>query len=414
MISSVEIPGYICFSHELSHVLNILEYLNDCIFKNKEIHFSNDQKNGETHLNGVNSYLQTKLKFNWNLLKRQNQKQSWGTINALDELSVIVGSKREISENSFVYLGETDFIREFYTDLSSKLEFFCWTHEVFETEGLNDLNKYNVVENILDFYSLLSYIRPFDLPYITDNNAKKIPYDTNSFQGLLPLCKQGKYSIICTTFLGQINTLKLTLKIQQEHDTSKDYTFLIVLKRKQDSLFFTPFEPEIENEIAIERTRIRLRNVAADGNCGVWALLQALYPEQKFIKPTYFQKQDMQRFRAKAANYVPQHQPTFAQIAAGQRISMSAFCSSDLDHWLYTDDFRYFAQALGQPIGIIVYGDGYRIYEPNGNEIVYDNMLMFRMYLNQHPGMPILCLAGNHYQAVTDIKDQLLLMSSKK
>ena len=96
------------------------------------------------------------------------------------------------------------------------------------------------------------------------------------------------------------------------------------------------------------------------------------------------------------------------------RIKNKATSASDLDHWLYTDDFRYFAQALERPIGIIVYGNGYRIYEPNGNEIIYDNMLMFRMYLNQHPGMPILCLAGNHYQAVTAIEDQLLLTFPKK
>ena len=50
--------------------------------------------------------------------------------------------------------------------------------------------------------------------------------------------------------MGKIKTLKLILKIQQEHIKAKYYTFLIVLERKQDSLFFTPFEPEIENEIS--------------------------------------------------------------------------------------------------------------------------------------------------------------------
>jgi len=102
---------------------------------------------------------------------------------------------------------------------------------------------------------------------------------------------------------------------------------------------------ELERELAA--AGYRLQDVPADGNCGVWVLLQALYPDQKFIKPTYFQKQNMQRLRLKAASHVPQHQPTHSQIAAGRRIAMSAFCANDLDHWLYTDDFRYFAQAIG-------------------------------------------------------------------
>ena len=156
-------------------------------------------------------------------------------------------------------------------------------------------------------------------------------------------------------------------------------------------------------EIIIEGAQIHLKDVATDGNCGTWALLQALYPEENFIAPTEEVYRTMVQFRISVANLLKEDN------VIKKRIMSKATSVGDLAHWLYTDDFRYFAQAIGRPIGIIVYGDGYRIYEPNGEELIYDNMLMFRMYLNQHHETLTICLIGNHYQAVTSIKDQYLL-----
>ena len=218
--------------------------------------------------------------------------------------------------------------------------------------------------------------------------------------------KSGKNTVIYSENL-HIESISLPLNIEKLVDKGSVFSIeqgKIVKVGETIDLLFKPFEPEIENEIVIEGARIQLRNVAADGNCGVWALLQALYPEQNFISPTEELDLHMYRFRNGVANLIRNNE------AARERIMFQATSASDLDHWLYTDDFRYFAQALGRPIGIIVYGDGYRIYEPNanepnGNEIVYNNINDFRAYLKQHSGMPILCLAGNHYQAVINIKD---------
>ena len=114
------------------------------------------------------------------------------------------------------------------------------------------------------------------------------------------------------------------------------------------------------------------------------------------------------RFRISVANLIKEDN------VIKKRIMSQATSAGDLDHWLYTDDFRYFAQAIGRSIGIIVYGDGYRIYEPNGNKIVISNMFIFRNYLRQHPETLTLCLIGNHYQTITSIKDLLLLTSTEK
>lgn len=204
--------------------------------------------------------------------------------------------------------------------------------------------------------------------------------------------KSGRDTVIYSGNL-YIDSAILPLNIERLTDTQSIFSLPQDVKIKDEEvvdLCVQPFILESKDRIVVEGTQIQLKNVASDGNCGVWALLQALYPEQNFVVPTFSQVKDMERLRVQAATFVHNNNTT------GGRIAMSAY-------WLYTDDFRYFAQAIGRPIGIIVYGDGYRIYEPSGNEIIHEDMLTFREYLDQHSETLKICLIGNHYQAVTNI-----------
>lgn len=458
--SLLEVPVYICFAHELCHILNVLEFLNsnspDVRSFWETLNTETNDINTKQNINFLKKFLEQKNHFSIDLLsisERELFDKFWGEVTGFDDFCVILGNRREIAAGKFENLGETIFMKEFYSTCS--LNFLCWSH-LFATnntlENLNTLVEYSgssysnkQIFTLLNFWGIQETIVPIeaqnfsvDLVSCSLDRDKKIfvtkaysfCYETGAKVSHQPTAKKyfnvGALLNPKQTFLycpAKSYLYSTFLKIADTYSPSN--TEKIEVVGKPDSVFFLdaigkckagdtvtlhfrPFIPPAETEVVIEGARVQLKNVVADGNCGVWALAQALRSEQNFIKPTFLQVKDMERLRARAATFVHNNS------TIGTRIAMSAFCANDLDHWLYTDDFRYFAQAIGRPIGIIVYGDGYRIYEPNGNEIVYDNMPRFRMYLNQHPETLTICLIGNHYQTVTSIKDLLLLTSTEK
>ena len=148
--------------------------------------------------------------------------------------------------------------------------------------------------------------------------------------------KSGRDTVIYSGNL-YIDSIVLPLNVEKLTDELSIFSLPKGAKIKDEEvvdLYVQPFILESKSRIVVDGAQIQLKNVVADGNCGVWALAQALRPDQSFIKPTFSQVKDMERLRARSATFVYNNNTT------GRRIAMSAFCANDLDHWLYTDDFR--------------------------------------------------------------------------
>lgn len=106
--------------------------------------------------------------------------------------------------------------------------------------------------------------------------------------------------------------------------------------------------------LTIAGQQFRLYDVPRDGNCGVWAFLQARNPSDR-INPTEERINNMLKTRQ-----------VVAKLAANdtkKRIGTAG-------NWLSTDDFRYFAQYANQDIVVIIdNGNGnyqYETYTANG------------------------------------------------
>lgn len=155
-------------------------------------------------------------------------------------------------------------------------------------------------------------------------------------------------------------------------------------------------------ESFLTREGYRLQDVPGDGNCGVWALLQA---KKDYLPATTDLDQKMKSLRRDVGMIVPD-----TDSLARSRISTPAISSGDQSHWINTEDFQYFARHLCQPIAIIV-------RNPSG-EITYRHFLgtegitdpasiydesVFWALIAANPDTLILYYSHNHYQAI--VKD---------
>lgn len=112
--------------------------------------------------------------------------------------------------------------------------------------------------------------------------------------------------------------------------------------------------------LTIAGQQFRLYNVPGDGNCGVWAFLQA-WKLWDCANPTQERIGSMLEIRQKVANLAKERN---ANETTRERIDTDG-------NWLSTDDFRYFAQYANQDIVVII-DDGhgnyqYETYYANGN-----------------------------------------------
>lgn len=112
--------------------------------------------------------------------------------------------------------------------------------------------------------------------------------------------------------------------------------------------------------LTIAGQQFRLYNVPGDGNCGVWAFLQA-WKLWDCANPTQERIGSMLEIRQKVANLAKERN---ANETTRERIGTAG-------NWLSTDDFRYFAQYANQDIVVII-DDGhgnyqYETYYANGN-----------------------------------------------
>ena len=132
--SLLQVPNYIALAHELCHILNVLEY---CLIKDDRSFLNNSESKNLQEL--ICNYLNEGE--NLNSLLNAQQKNIWGNeCSYRDEISVILGKKRKVSDENEVFLGETIFMREHYSNIFKEIKFVCWSHEYTNTENIESLN----------------------------------------------------------------------------------------------------------------------------------------------------------------------------------------------------------------------------------------------------------------------------------
>ena len=146
-----------------------------------------------------------------------------------------------------------------------------------------------------------------------------------------------------------------------------------------------------------------IKDVVGDGNCGVWALMQALNPSENFLEPDEAQKDRMKALRTDAASKVP-----INSTVTKERIATCATNSTDQTHWIATDDFRYFAQLtqVNRPIIIVRFDSTFELYTPTSDATeaqTLDNLesTLQTPAIMQYKEKPVFLLFnGSHYQTL--------------
>lgn len=105
-----------------------------------------------------------------------------------------------------------------------------------------------------------------------------------------------------------------------------------------------------------------VKDVPNDGNCGVWALMQAMDPNKTFSSPTEEQYIKMAKLRTDAsAQSRPEDKNRIGCVAAN---------AMDSEHKINPSDFKYFAQLpeIRKPITIINFNGSCETYGPDGTQ----------------------------------------------
>ena len=126
-----KLPFFITLAHEFLHALNQLERIEQYWNSNLvyEYNKTEDLLNTLDDTIFMQDFLANKLKLKNDIGILSNKYLTlWGNKDNddfLDEMTVILGSKRQIALNKKVFIGETTFLREYYKDKS----IISWSHD---------------------------------------------------------------------------------------------------------------------------------------------------------------------------------------------------------------------------------------------------------------------------------------------
>jgi hypothetical protein len=160
------------------------------------------------------------------------------------------------------------------------------------------------------------------------------------------------------------------------------------------------YPPQAHQTVIFGEIHFQQIDVSNDGNCGVWALMQASEPQKSYMLPDKAQRKKMKKLRKKAAKRV-----IIGEAGAGQatrdRIITGASDALDFNHWIATDDFRYFAQSLQRSIIVIRPDMGqFEHYLTSGASSGPRPLSMLNMAANSGKNLIFLSYMDNHYQAL--------------
>jgi len=138
---------------------------------------------------------------------------------------------------------------------------------------------------------------------------------------------------------------------------------------------------------------LHLRNVRDDGNCGVWAVLQARHTGNSYLTPTATNENTGTHWQAMLG--LRQNAAGVAQTQGAPEATHRRILNHGL--WLDTTDFKYFAMNLASPIVIVQAGEQITHYAANGEETIITQDT-FSTFVDQ--STIVIYQEPNHYQAI--------------
>ena len=136
------------------HALNQLECIDWLIEKNED--FSNPKRR-------IQEFLIKKLNLKTNAyILQEKYKKFWeneGFDDSLDEMTVILGSKRRIDLTKTVFIGETTFLREYYDDDSIISWSYYSTNDIDLWQNSSILLDKSYVNNVQEFFFFMDKIQ---------------------------------------------------------------------------------------------------------------------------------------------------------------------------------------------------------------------------------------------------------------
>lgn len=178
-----------------------------------------------------------------NIIFAQKYKNLWGELKFLDEMTVILGSKRKINCNKTVFIGETTFLQEYYNDNT----IVSWSHYSareleFWQKMFIGLNKNYVNEVLKDNQFGLDElnVQYFEISDFEKQKMKQVYYlyEGNSAQG-----EDFKMKVkeLINSYKTSIEiTILWETEIKFNHQKYKQFWQFVVLKTNNSTIQLLP------------------------------------------------------------------------------------------------------------------------------------------------------------------------------
>ncbi len=366
--------------------------------------------------NSLQIFLMNKIDITSENLILNSKYNLWGNPgknDSLDEMTVILNSKRKINQINTAFIGETTFLQEYYENS----EIISWSH--FEAHNSKywkqsaPLLEEDYVEEVLSFFSNLN---PCNISY-TETKIKE-QFITN----IRPLFSKmdlffyflTKESINNKSFLTKIN---IEVKFEAfGYNKPREYWQFIVYPDIEDKKILQKYK-QIDKSSTINRilfplTGYTIVDVPEDGNCAFTAVKVA-QGDEKFrnITDQNLTNEQLNAIKilreqtAKEMGNVVKDRPEFIQM-----LCQPGFWNSGIDGAVGIEVLSFVALVIGQPILVVTqepdgkyrYWSSRTVENPrNGNLTFYDiHERNLEKLLNENPNAIKLFHNGIHFQAI--------------
>jgi hypothetical protein len=204
--------------------------------------------------------------------------------------------------------------------------------------------------------------------YVRKNNKNRCPNHLKNVMQLYNTSTVSKINAKLEKFISYVEFFNLEylsgfVNIENKPDELTDTEWKQVedLKEKVEKIKIA-MRGSILDRLKTMNPAYTLRNVRGDGNCGVYAVLQALHPEQNYLAVR--RNSELWKNAQELRNVLPEGHP-------GREMAQNA---SDYIRWIEDSDFQHFAQYLGRSILFISERGQFIEYDRNGNIRTYGSL----------------------------------------
>ncbi len=425
-----ELPFFITLAHEFLHVLNQLERIQKIKTEKKEEYegliklslADNKLYNALDSILTIQNFLRNKLNLSeTDLCLKEEYKKLWqnGTNDdSLDEMIVILGGFREISDKTSVLIGETTFLREYFKN--DKI--ISWSHSSahsskFWKDGIILLKK-NYIEVMQKTFSVIENVEDFTISEEIETKQQiilNIGFGLTQFSNFFNFLREEALNIRGNCVI-KIN-LDINLKATGFKKQSEYWQFAVYPQLKKKNIKILPLFSKLKFDDFPKFAQVNFNlldydivDVPADGNCAFTSVKVAqgdkefIGEKQSIQNLSKSQQELIKKLRndtAKEMEKIVTDRPNFIEM-----LRQPGFWNNGIEGGVGIEVLSFVAQIIGQPILVLT-------QEPNGNyrywiSEIRENSWNFlgikenniNKLLNEIPNAIKLFHNGVHFQAI--------------